>query len=112
MVKDMNLPFNLLTDKEFEKSRRFLDDRMKILTANGYQPLRKRAVITTDEMEQQLWNNCILGSSSLKQLLWTVYHIVGKHFALRSRQEHRNLRFGSESQIKAIGMSPHKSCIH
>ena len=63
-------------------------------------------------MEQQLWNNCILGSSNPKQLLCTVFYIVGKHFALRSRQEHRNLRFGSESQIKVIGMSPHEKVVY
>ena len=112
MVKDLNLPFNLLTDKEFEKTRRFLDDRMKQLTANGYQPVKKRAAIITDEMEQELWNNDILGSSNPKQLLWTVYFIVGKRFALRSRREHRNLRFGSESQIKVIGMSPHEKVVY
>ena len=37
-------------------------------------------------------------------LLQTVYFLNGKHFALRSRDEHRNLRAGVSAQIKVMGM--------
>ena len=44
-----------------------------------------------------------MGDSSPKILLQTVYFIVGKHIAFRSRLEHKDLSIGGSSQIKARG---------
>ena len=54
----------------------------------------------------------VLGWKDPKKLLRTVYFSVGKHFALRSSQEHDDLRHGMGSHIKIVGMGQEKKVIY
>ena len=103
-----NIPRNIFTDGDFHETRLALDKRMKILTKSGYcRPIRQAGIIT-DAMEQELWKDKILGCENPKKFQRTVYYILTKHFIMRGRGEHRDLRAGESSQIKILGMGPEK----
>ena len=112
LAKELRVEMNLCTDLEFKRTRDYLDTKMKELTANGYQAARRQAAIVTDKMEEDLFNRNILGIDNPNKLMQTVYFLVGKHFALRSRQEHRDLKFGSDAQIKIEGMGMHEKIVY
>ena len=67
---------------------------MKRLRALGL-GIKKRhcqAEPITIEEENKLWEKGVLGESDPQTLLDTVLFLCGIHFALRSGQEHRNLK--------------------
>ena len=53
--------------------------------------------------ESNMTKKGILGDSNPSTLIHTVYFLLAKHFALRSRDEHRSLRWGAASQIQIRG---------
>ena len=108
LVKDLGLNFNLLLDEEFLPTRKHLNDLKEQVAADGYQPHKRTIEIVTPEMEQDLYRKGILGDTSPKILLQTVYFIVCKHFAFFSRQNHRELSFGAAGQIKVKGVRPNE----
>jgi len=52
---------------------------------------RQEQMITCD-MENDLWKRGFLGDDNPETLLNTVVYLLGLYFALRGRDEHRNLR--------------------
>merc|ERR1712226_583582 len=54
-------------------------------------------------MEEEVWAKRLLGDEDPKKLLATVYYLVAKHFGVRTRAHHRELTWGSSSQIKLVG---------
>ena len=56
--------------------------------------------LTVDE-EEMLWRKKILGDHSPQSLLYTVFFMIGFYFALRSGDEHRQLRY-HPCQIKVV----------
>ena len=106
MYLNENFPqrkINVKSDIEFLDVRKSVDARMIALTEAGFRTPKKQAEIVSEEMETTLWQKRILGDSNPKKLLRTVFFIVGKHFALRSRDEHHNLRAGATAQIRVAG---------
>ena len=103
-VKDMGLEINLMSDQAYLPFRKFLNEKMIFLTDQGMQKPKRQASAITEEMEEDLWRRGILGDDNPTKLFWTAYFLVGKHFALRSRQEHRDLRAGPNAQIRILGM--------
>ena len=63
--------------------------------------MKKQAEILTEEHEDLLWSKGLLGNSSPKTLLDTMVFCNGLFFALRSGQEHRQLR-SDPCQIKLV----------
>ena len=90
---------NILEDEVFAKMRSVLDAKMKQLSRQGLGIEKNQADVITTEQEEILWSKGILGCSNPRTLLNTMVYLIGLHFALRAEQEHRNLRFGEESQI-------------
>ena len=111
MYLNENFPqrkINVKSDIEFINVRKSVNARMMALTEAGLRTPQKQAEKVSEEMETALWQNKILGDSNPGKLLRTVFFIVGKHFALRSRDEHHNLRAGATAQIRVAGMG--KNC--
>ena len=90
---------NFLEDEVFAKMRSVLDAKMKQLSRQGLGIEKNQADVITTEIEEILWSKGILGCSNPRTLLNTMVYLIGLHFALRAGKEHRNLRFGEESQI-------------
>ena len=93
------MELSIFIDKEFVSARKSLDAQMKLSARMGMVKPIKKAAIITEEMEQKLWESGALGSSNPKQLLNSLIYFFGLHFSLRAAQEHRDLIFGTDSQI-------------
>ena len=89
-----------LDDAEFQSMRQILDAKMKNPSRQGIGANKRQADVITEEQENILWENGILGSDNPEQLLDTLIFQLGLNFALRAGQEHRNLRHGSLSQVQ------------
>ena len=66
---------------------------MKEFSGLGMSVQRKPAQIITEE--ELMWAKGILGKDNPAQLADTVLYLIGLHFALHARKEHRNQRFFS-----------------
>ena len=95
-----NKHWDFFKDAEFQSSRRALDAKMRDLTRRGIGLNKRKAQVITQSMEEELWDHGSLGSDDPQTLLNTLLFLLGIHFALRSREEHRHLRFGPNSQLK------------
>ena len=79
-------------DPEFCSFRVSLDAEMKRLQSKGVGSVHKQAEPFTMEEEELLWERKILGDHSPEALLNTMIYMNGLYFALRSGEEHRQLR--------------------
>ena len=92
---------DIFKDHEFSQFRSSLDAEMKRLQSKGVGPVHKQAEPFTTEEEELLWGNKILGDHSPEALLNTIIYMNGLYFALRSGDEHRNLRH-NPCQIQVV----------
>ena len=99
-------------DNDFHGFRRFPDKKMKNLKSTWppYCSKTSRNYYWTNVTRTMRKN--VLGWNDPQKLLRTVYFSVGKHFALRSSQEHDDLRHGMGSQIKIVGMEQEQKVIY
>ena len=81
-------------DAPFAEFRMSLDAEMKRLQRCGLGSKRKKAEPISCEEEEVLWQKGVLGSSNPQSLVDTMLlYMCEIYFALRSGQEHRQLRF-------------------
>jgi len=92
--------WDFFKDKEFSESRKVLDAKMRELTRHGVGINKRKAAPISMNTENEMWDQGILGDDDPKKLMNTILYLLGVHFALRSREEHRSLRFGDDSQLK------------
>ena len=92
---------DIFKDHEFSQFRSSLDAEMKRLQSKGVGSVHKQAEPFTTEEEELLWENKILGDHSPEALLNTIIYMNGLYFALRSGDEHRNLRH-NPCQIQVV----------
>lgn len=83
--------FKLLKDSEFQQIQGTLDMRMKQLKAKGVGLKRKSAEVLSQDEIDTMWSKQILGCDEPKKLVETMIFLNGINFALRGRQEHRQL---------------------
>ncbi|ESO87370.1 hypothetical protein LOTGIDRAFT_66203, partial [Lottia gigantea] len=88
-----------MDDQEYQGLRSVLNSKMKELSRLGLGINTKKSEVITIEQEEILWSKGLLGESNPQQLLDTLLFLFGLHFALRAAQEHRNLRFGMNTQL-------------
>ena len=82
---------------------------MKRLQSKGLGSTHKQAEPITEDEEELLWEKKILGGHNPEALLRTMIFTNGLYFALRSGDEHRNLR-QNPCQIQVVekqGGRPH-----
>ena len=92
--------WDFFKDNDFSKSRQVLDAKMRNLTRRGIGTMKRKATPISTETEADMWSKGILGSDTPTKLVHTVLYLIGIQFALRSRDEHRHLRFGLDSQLQ------------
>ena len=69
-----------------------LDSKLKDLHSKGIGTTTKQADVISSDLEEQLWEQNILGDDSPEKLLHTLVYCFSLHFALRSGKEHRSIR--------------------
>lgn len=87
--------WSIYKDSEFQKTRNNLDLAMKVSRAEGIDRKTRRAASISEEMEDELWKQNLLGDDSPTKLVETLLFLNGKNFALRSRDEHRRMTISS-----------------
>ena len=92
---------DIFKDSSFADFRATLDGEMKRLQSLGIGAKKRQAEPLTEEEEERLWQTGQLGQHSPQALLDTMLFMHGVYFALRSGQEHRNLRF-DPAQVELI----------
>lgn len=87
---------NFLDEKNlnFMGFRRALSAKMSELTAQGIGTVKKQAEPVSEKEEKILWEKNVLGNSTSKSLLYSVFFYNCKLFGLRGVDEHRNLSIG------------------
>lgn len=81
-----------LLDDKYKAIQDTLDGLMKERSKQGMGLLQHQADVITVEMENVLWQRHLLGDDNTQTLLHTLVYLLGLHFALRAREEHRRLR--------------------
>ena len=93
-VKNHGKPeLDIFKDAKFANFRASLDSEMKRLQSLVVGSKHRQAEVLTEEDEELLWQQGLLGDSSPQSLLDTMIFMCGLYFALRSGQEHWQLRF-------------------
>lgn len=90
-LKD-RLDVKVLKDSVFKPLQATLDTEMKRLTSLGLNKVKSKELIDF-ALEERLWQSGALGSTDPHTLLDTLVFVFGKHFALRGKAEHRNLKW-------------------
>ena len=72
---------------------------LRQLLFKGIEAEIKHASVISPEEENSLWESGVLGSTSSKALLFTVFFSNGKMFCLCGDSEHKSLRL---SQLKCF----------
>jgi len=85
-------PRKLLVDDKFKSIQNALDMVMKRSAAKGTGLEHRQATVISEAMEDVLWERGLLGDQDGQTLLNTMVYVLGLHFALRGRDEHRRLR--------------------
>ena len=92
---------DFFSDSDFNQFKASLDTEMKKLQSCGKGSKKRQAEPLTIEEEELLWERGLLGDATPQTLLDTMLFYNGSYFALRSGEEHRQLRLRS-SQIELI----------
>ena len=79
-------------ERDYPRLHNAMDRHFRDLRASGIGAERKQASIITADDEKQMWAKGVLGSSSPKVLLQTIFFLNGKNFCFRGRKEHHTLR--------------------
>ncbi|CAG2223082.1 unnamed protein product [Mytilus edulis] len=91
--RENGVHMNFLDEKDcvFYDFRRSLSARMTELTKQGIGTTTKQAEAISEETESTLWEKGLLGSTSSKAIMNTMFFYNSKLFGLRGVDEHRNL---------------------
>ena len=83
---------DIFKDSSFAYFRSVLDSVLKDLHKQGIGTTTKRADCISEDTEEKLWEENVLGDDTPAKLVDTLVFCFGLNFALRSGQEHRDLR--------------------
>ena len=92
---------DFFNDPTFADFKMNLDAEMKRLQKKGLGSTKRQAEPLSIEEEELLWSKGLLGSETPQALVDTILYMNGLYFALRSGEEHRQLRF-SPCQIELV----------
>jgi hypothetical protein len=87
--------WSIFLDQAFQRCRNSLDLAMKESRESGCDRIKRRAEVLDKQREETLWEKRCLGDDTAQKLVHTLIYLFGKNFALRSREEHRNIKTGN-----------------
>lgn len=92
-LRENGNPLNFLDEKNicFQGFRQALSAKMSELTSQGIGIVKRQAEPLSENDEKCLWEKNILGNSTSKSMLYSVFFYNCKLFGLRGVDEHRNL---------------------
>ncbi|VDI13417.1 Hypothetical predicted protein [Mytilus galloprovincialis] len=93
-LKDSNYQCNIMTDDEFHKSRQTLSAKFKNLKSLGLGNKPNAADPLTDDDINKFYSKNVMGATSPRSLMNTIYINNNYHFGLRGVTEHYNLCWG------------------
>ena len=99
---------DFFNDPTFAEFKLNLDAEMKRLQKKGLGSKKRQAEPLSIEEEEQLWAKGLLGSTNPQALVDTMLFMNGLYFALRSGDEHRQLRF-DPCQIQLVERTGQRS---
>ena len=82
--------FSIQRDREFEKSRKVLNEKAIELRENSKGKRPHQAHALADKEVELLWQR-VFGTHSAQSLNYTVYFVVSQHFWIRGCQEHHQI---------------------
>ena len=107
-VCEVNPCVDFFQNPEFTSFRKTLDDEMKRLKHDpSISTVARKAEPILDWEEEILWSKGLLGSHSPQSLVDTMVFMAGLYFALRSGEEHRQLRFSSVTLVEKARSTPY-----
>ena len=101
---------DIFKDSEFADFRVCLDAEMKTLQKPGVSYKTRKSEPLTVEEEELLWKKRLLGKSNPHALVDIILVMNGMYFAVRSGQEHRQLR-SDPCQITLLDRPPSQLCL-
>ena len=97
----MKRDWRIFSDREFKASRDALNSAMISTNRKKVEPQGGGpSMPLSHDNEEKLWNAGILGTETPKQLIKTLFLMVGKFFGLRGGHEHRNLEWGKDITLQ------------
>ena len=91
-LRNADQDINFFDQFQFAQFHNILDGELKRLNGTGKYIHKKKASVITLEIEEILWEKGLLGDCSPQVLSDTMVYLIGLFFALRSCEEHRQLR--------------------
>ena len=102
---------DIYKDPDFAYFRKAFDSTLKCLHRQGIGTSRKQAKVISEDLEERLWTENVLGDDTPERLLNTLVYCFGLQFALRSGQEHRRLRPDMLQLVDVPGCKPYLSYV-
>ena len=93
-LRDAGREISILTDREFEGSRRALEAKRKDLRREGKGRRQNAAEALTEGDEKCLWESGQLGDDNPHTLIHTIWYLCTMHFGWRGVDEHRRVCYG------------------
>ena len=90
-LKEKGYAKDIVNDECFAGANKVLEGNARNLRETGLGKRPNRACSLTEEEEDILWDCGLLGDSSPKALLNTMWLLLCQHFGLRGRQEHHDM---------------------
>ena len=95
MRRQNSHPFDIFAKKDvrFRAFRGTMESVFHNLHCKGVGANSKHVQVISEEEEELLWENRIMGCHSPRALVRAVFYLNGKNFCLRGGEEHRELKF-------------------
>ena len=91
---------NIKTDTEFEKTRKVLASKRKVLTSNGYGNHPNAARVLEQEESDELYQKGLFGTASPLALQRALWWITSLHFGCHAQDEAKKMKWGDIKLVK------------
>ena len=91
-LKDKQYPLSIVKAREFHSSKQVLEGKAKLLRQAGRGKRPNKVRNLTKEEEEVLWKDSKFGSTTPEALVNTMWWLLTRHFGLRGRQEHHDMK--------------------
>ncbi len=83
----------------FAKVHNTLDNRMKVLSHEGFITAKSKAEVITYSQEEKMWSDGLLSDESPEHLVYTLLYSLGIQFALWAGGKHKSLKINQQLKL-------------